>query len=160
MNCVCELCGKQFSLKLRTAKNKAKHDEKLLCVGCGVSYTKSKYTEDRKNEIKNKLKATCIEKYGVDTPLKTPKAKESFNTINWDERNKKSKATCIERYGVDNISKLEETTIKKRESSLKKYGVEHPSKLESVKNKQKETNLLKYGSDCYLSSDIGELVPA
>ena len=107
-------------------------------------------------EIKQKIKQTCLEKYGVDSPLKSDKIRD------------KGKQTCLEKYGVDNPAKLEEnkekvkqTCLKKygtisttqckkirdkiKQSCLEKYGVDNPAKLEENKEKVKQTCLKKYG---------------
>ena len=108
------------------------------------------------DEIKQKIKQTCLEKYGVDSPLKSEKIRN------------KCKQTCLEKYGVDNPAKLEEnkekvkqTCLKKygtisttqckeirdkiKQSCLEKYGVDNPAKLEENKEKVKQTCLKKYG---------------
>ena len=108
------------------------------------------------DEIKQKIKQTCLEKYGVNSPLKSEKIRN------------KGKQTCLEKYGVDNPAKLEEnkekvkqTCLKKygtisttqckeirdkiKQSCLEKYGVDNPAKLEENKEKVKQTCLKKYG---------------
>ena len=108
------------------------------------------------DEIKQKIKQTCLKKYGVDSPLKSEKIRN------------KGKKTCLEKYGVDNPAKLEEnkekvkqTCLKKygtisttqckeirdkiKQSCIEKYGVDNPAKLEENKEKVKQTCLKKYG---------------
>ena len=89
------------------------------------------------DEIKQKIKQTCLEKYGVDSPLKSDKIRN------------KSKQTCLEKYGVDNPAKLEENKEKVKQTCLKKYGGLAPICDPSIKNQIKQTCLEKYGVDNY-----------
>lgn len=63
------------------------------------------------SEIKNKVKKTCLEKYGVENSYLIPKVKENCKSENINNRvkhNIKRKKTCLEKYGVDNVFKIEE----------------------------------------------------
>lgn len=61
------------------------------------------YKEDYRNR-REKAIETCIEKYGVDNPMKTPEIQE------------KAKNATLEKYGVDSVMKLPEFRQKARES--------------------------------------------
>ena len=83
-----------------------------------------------------KMKQTCLKKYGVDNGFKTKEAQEKY------------KQTCLERYGVDHNWKIPgehdlthtpEALEKKKQTSLKHYGVEHPHQSNEIKNKVNET---------------------
>ena len=87
------------------------------------------------DEIKQKIKQTCLEKYGVDSPLKS---KEIRN---------KCKLTCLEKYGVDNPAKLEENKEKVKQTCLKKYGTISTTQCKEIRDKIKQTCLEKYGVD-------------
>lgn len=82
---------------------------------------------------KQKVRETCVEKYGVDNPNKSSKIRA------------KAKETCIEKYGVDNPSKSNEIKKKIKEIHLEKYGVEWIGQCEEIKNKIKNTLNDKYG---------------
>lgn len=58
-----------------------------------------------------KLRATCIEKYGVEYPSQSETVKEKYRN------------TCIEKYGVDNASKSGEVVEKIAQKHMEKYGV-------------------------------------
>ncbi len=89
---------------------------------------------EKGEKIKEKVKETLIEKYGVDNPFKSKKIKEKI-------MNK-----LKEKYGTENISKLEEIKKKKKETIIKKYGVSHQMLSENIKEKIKKTNLEKYNT--------------
>jgi hypothetical protein len=86
-------------------------------------------------EIKrqNKIKKTCLDRYGFDNISKSQQYKEKYT------------ATCLNKYGVNNPSKSEEIKNKKKDTCLKNYGVNNPSKSEEIKNQKKETCLKNHG---------------
>jgi hypothetical protein len=86
-----------------------------------------------KNIIKDKVKITCLKKYGVESAFQSKELKN------------KGKITNLKKYGVEHSSQLKETQDKKKITNLKKYGVEHSTQTEEVKDKRKETCLKKYG---------------
>ena len=85
--------------------------EMKRCTKCSVEYpatdeyfNKNKNNKDGlgfwckkcANEIKQeKRKQTCLEKYGVESPMQSEEIKE------------KIKQTCLEKYGVENPYKLD-----------------------------------------------------
>ena len=108
------------------------------------------------DEIKQKIKQTCLEKYGVDNYNKTKESKEKIKQTClekygveyfWqsDECKEKIKQTCLEKYGVDSPLKSEKIRNKGKKTCLEKYGVDNPAKLEENKEKVKQTCLKKYG---------------
>ena len=109
------------------------------------------------DEIKQKIKQTCLEKYGVDNYNKTKESKEKIKQTClekygveyfWQsyECKEKIKQTCLEKYGVDSPLKSEKIRNKSKQTCLKKYGVDNPAKLEENKEKVKQTCLKKYGT--------------
>ena len=108
------------------------------------------------DEIKQKIKQTCLEKYGVDNYNKTKESKEKIKQTClekygveyfWqsNECKEKIKQTCLEKYGVDSPLKSEKIRNKGKQTCLEKYGVDNPAKLEENKEKVKQTCLKKYG---------------
>lgn len=85
------------------------------------------------NEKKDKVKKTCLKKYGVENPYSSNEIKE------------KIKRTCLDKYGVDSFTKTEISKNKHKQTSLQKYGTEHPMQSDIVKKHISETNLKKYG---------------
>ena len=109
------------------------------------------------DEIKQKIKQTCLDKYGVDNYNKTKESKEKIKQTClekygveyfWqsDECKEKIKQTCLEKYGVDSPLKSEKIRNKGKQTCLEKYGVDNPAKLEENKEKVKQTCLKKYGT--------------
>ena len=109
------------------------------------------------DEIKQKIKQTCLEKYGVDNYNKTKESKEKIKQTClekygveyfWQsaECKEKIKQTCLEKYGVDSPLKSEKIRNKGKQTCLEKYGVDNPAKLEENKEKVKQTCLKKYGT--------------
>ena len=108
------------------------------------------------DEIKQKIKQTCLKKYGVDNYNKTKESKEKIKQTClekygveyfWqsDECKEKIKQTCLKKYGVDSPLKSEKIRNKGKQTCLEKYGVDNPAKLEENKEKVKKTCLKKYG---------------
>ena len=108
------------------------------------------------DEIKQKIKQTCLEKYGVDNYAKSKESKEKVKQTclkkygveySWqsNECKQKIKQTCLEKYGVDSPLKSKEIRNKCKLTCLEKYGVDNPAKLEENKEKVKQTCLKKYG---------------
>ena len=95
-----------------------------------------------KKKCLEKVKQTCIKKYGVENISQLKETKE------------KVKKTIKNRYGVDNISKLEDVKQKKRIKSLEKYGVDCVLLNDEIKEKIKKTNIEKYGVDNASKSKI------
>jgi len=85
------------------------------------------------DEIKQKTKATCFEKYGVEHPMHLQETKD------------KIKATWLEIYGVENPMHLQETKDKIKATTLENHGVEHPRHLPETKDKMKATTLERLG---------------
>ena len=83
----------------------------------------------QRNDIKEKIKQTDLQKYGVEHYTNRDKA---FNTFKLH-------------YGVDNIFQLDEIKEKIKRDNLQKYGVEHSWQRPDVKEKIRQTNLAKYG---------------
>lgn len=101
--------------------------------------------------MKEKIKETCVERYGADNPFSSKEIRE------------KIKETILERYGVEYPTKTKEVQEKIKGTNLERYGVEYPllSKeiyektidpraKEKAKERRKETVLKKYGVDALL----------
>jgi hypothetical protein len=92
-------------------------------------------------EVREKGKATNLEKYGVENPSQSDEIKE------------KKIATCFKNHGVGCSLQSEEIKEKIKETNLEKYGVEYASQNEEIKEKIKATNLEKYGVEYALQSE-------
>lgn len=108
-----------------------------------------------KNE---RVKQTCLEKYGVDNPQKSKQIKDKTRqtclkkygveyALSSKQVRKKIKQTCLEKYDVEHSTQAEVVKKKKVQTFLEKYQVDNPSKSEKVKRKKKQVYLAKYGVD-------------
>lgn len=151
----CKLCNSQFetqilfSSHLKKCHNmkyqdyydsylKSEYEGQCLVCGKPTTFDHGKYRKycskscmRKSSMIQEKIKNTCIERYG-GVGLASNKIKE------------KVKNTNIEKYGVENPfmveavkqkAHLEEATLKYKQTMLERYGVENPAQLD--KNKQK-----------------------
>ena len=81
------------------------------------------------DEIKEKIKQTCLEKYGVDNPAKSKIVQEKY------------KRTCLKKYGVDNYFKTDIFKKQFQENLLIKQQKEYISKKKNgTFNSSKEEN--------------------
>ena len=84
-------------------------------------------------EIKDKIAATNIERYG------------NICSLHGEEQIKKKKETWTKNLGVDNPSKSEKIKEKKVETCLKNHNVEYPLQNKEILERAVNTNILKYG---------------
>jgi hypothetical protein len=102
----------------------------------------------------NKIRETCIEKYGVINPscIDDVKAKKEETNIKHfgmhprktEEVKEKYRNTCLKRYNTYNTAKVKEVKQKIKEVFIEKYGG-HPMFNEKVKEKVKNTWFERYG---------------
>ena len=122
--------------------------EPLKCIVCGKKSIffglKKGYSEYCSNECANKspkriekIKKTCLERYGVNNGAKIEASKE------------KMKKTCLERYGAEFVCKTEEQKKKSKQTKLERYGNENWCNS----NKIKQTKLERYGDENWCNSN-------
>ena len=145
-----EKCGKEWSLKFKDAKkNFEQNDGKHICRQC---HLRNKNPMRRK-EVREKVKETTIERYGVATVMNLPKNVKARNEKMFgtqeaiDARTEKTKKTNLERYGVEHAAQSEEKKQKTLETFREKYGTDHPMQNEEVKKQMQETCQERYGVD-------------
>ena len=73
---------------------------------------------EKLEEVKEKKRKTCLERYGVEYVSQAPAFKEASLAS--------TKKTCLEKYGVDSTFKLPANRAKQKETMLKRYGVTAP----------------------------------
>lgn len=123
---------------------KYKIEELPKCPVCGkeIHYKKesrpfSKYCshkcKNRCHEHNEKIKQTCLERYGESSALKVKKFRQ------------KAKQTCLERYGDENYNNREQF----KNTCLERYGEETPLKNKQCIEQSKITLIRKYGVDNY-----------
>lgn len=132
VTCVCDICGKEASRVLKHYYIAIKkHNGNYICKEC-FNHNKE-IIENRIQSVKN----TCIEKYGVDNPLKNDMVKN------------KIKQTLINKYGVEYSGQIEEAKEKRKKTCLEKYGVENPvvlsdnDKCHSKESRNKAMNTMR-----------------
>lgn len=91
--------------------------------------------------VKEKIRQTCLKKYGVPTFLNSNECKQIKKKkygVEYPFQSKeileKCKKTIISKYGVDNYAKTKECHDKMKETCFKKYGVNSWSKTSEFKN--------------------------
>ena len=93
-----------------------------------------KYGDQFYSNRNDKIKATNLERYGVEHQMQLDSVKD------------KIKATNLERYGVENVAVLDSIQLKMKASCLAKYGVENVAKNKSIKEKSGNTRKNNYYS--------------
>ena len=142
--------------------------ERKLCPICGKlaafsSFSKGYYAtcgnpECKSAQASNTYKATCLEKYGVESPNQTLEVREKtertclerYGTKRASQSEKvkeKQKQTCLERYGKEYVTQTESFKEKAKQTNLERFGVEHASQAEAIKEKKKNTFQTRYGVD-------------
>ena len=117
-----------------------------------------------KESTKERRKATCLAKYGVENIFQSEETKAKIHqtcmerygyecTSQVPEFIEKQKKTNIERYGVPCTLNTEENLTKRKETWLKTLGVDNPNKSNIVKAKARKTCLKKYGTIYYTQTD-------
>ena len=129
----CVICGKLFEVDVRARK--AGHTCSKEC-----QYTYATQQRDVPAEHE-KLRATLLEKYGVDNPAKIPGSVE------------KAKATMREKYGTDWYTQTEDYKEKVAQTCMETYGVDHHLKSDVVKKKRQATVQAVYDVDNVFQSD-------
>lgn len=158
----CKLIGQYHSVSARTTIHyvcgeidcDAQHNKTFQNVVLAGAFCRQCCMKKRLNKIKR----TCLRKYGVANPFQSDSIKD------------KIKNTCLKKYGVEHVGQSKEViekasqtnmlrygarnvfqseTIKKRikSSLLKRYGVTNPQKSKVINEKTKQTCLSKYNAE-------------
>ena len=121
----CSICGKPTYFK---GISWYKKTGKLYADFCSCKCSMNS------NETKEAYKKSCIDKYGVDNPMKNK------NVVD------KGKETCKNKYGVVRASLLKEYKDKVKETNMKRYGVEVPLQNREINKKWHETCYVNFGT--------------
>jgi predicted nucleic acid-binding Zn ribbon protein len=111
------------------------------------------------NEIYEKQKQTCLNKFGVDNVFKLQKFQDKgcetktkkYGNPHYSNRDK-SKQTCINRYDVDNPMKSKNIHEKFTNTMLNKYGVKYAMLNKDLVNKLSESLIKAHNDGKY---DVG-----
>ena len=135
---IVKYCGNSFSEQLY---NYFYNTPKHICPICGketpfrnILHGYSEFCSVRcsyksKSRIE-KIKQTCLERYGVKNP-------SYLDTVK-----KKREETCLKNHGVRHWM---QDTDRFQKIMMEKYGVKNPSYLDTVKKKREETCLKNHG---------------
>lgn len=118
----CANCDNLASFSKKGGKQKGYN--KYCCGSCKMTYINLNRSEQDTINRKNKIKSTCIKKYGVEHYFSSDQVKE------------KKLITYRKNYGVDNPSQLDAVKAKKIATCIKNYGVENPSKCSEIQAKK------------------------
>lgn len=145
-----DCCGVDRQMKWVDAnKNFTKNNGKHICRTC---FLKTNNPANRP-EVREKMKATCFEKYGTDCVLNTKentqkRVEKMFGTKESTQKIvAKRKSTSIEKYGADHIMKTEEGVQRCKAALQNKYGVDYPLQSPEILSKMQTTILERYGVD-------------
>ena len=107
-------------------------------------------------EVRDRYKNTCLEKYGHNNVSKSEsirvkkkeKDMEKFG-VSCQLKSERVKKIIEDKYGVDNVFKLQDVQDKIKKTNLEKYGVDTLLKSDEVRKIYKQKMLEKYGVDSY-----------
>ena len=165
---VCVICGKPVKF-LNGKKNQlfnktcCKEHANMLDGITVKKVLKDIYSDvNKKQEINNKIRETCLLKYGDEHYSNRIKAKETClqrygvtSPLKSEIFKQKSKETCLQRYGVEYTGQIPEKIEKTHKVCLEKYGVDSVFKVQKFRNQSLYTCIKKYASD---EDDINSIV--
>ena len=165
---VCVICGKPVKF-LNGKKNQlfnktcCKEHANMLDGITVKKVLKDIYSDvDKKQEINNKIRETCLLKYGDEHYSNRIKAKETClqrygvtSPLKSEIFKQKSKETCLQRYGVEYTGQIPEKIEKTHKACLEKYGVDSVFKVQKFRNQSLDTCIKKYASN---EDDINSIV--
>lgn len=165
---VCVICGKPVKF-LNGKKNQlfnktcCKEHANMLDGITVKKVLKDIYSDvNKKQEINNKIRETCLLKYGDEHYSNRIKAKETClqrygvtSPLKSEIFKQKSKETCLQKYGVEYTGQIPEKIEKPHKACLEKYGVDSVFKVQKFRNQSLDTCIKKYASD---EDDINSIV--
>lgn len=165
---VCVICGKPVKF-LNGKKNQlfnktcCKEHANMLDGITVKKVLKDIYSDvNKKQEISNKIRETCLLKYGDEHYSNRIKAKETClqrygvtSPLKSEIFKQKSKETCLQKYGVEYTGQIPEKIEKTHKVCLEKYGVDSVFKVQKFRNQSLDTCIKKYASD---EDDINSIV--
>ena len=165
---VCVICGKPVKF-LNGKKNQlfnktcCKEHANMLDGITVKKVLKDVYSDvNKKQEINNKIRETCLLKYGDEHYSNRIKAKETClqrygvtSPLKSEIFKQKSKDTCLQKYGVEYTGQIPEKIEKTHKACLEKYGVDSVFKVQKFRNQSLDTCIKKYASD---EDDINSIV--
>lgn len=93
-------------------------------------------------DIKEQIKQTCMERYGVPYSAQVPHVRE------------KQKQTCMKKYGTKHPFGNAMIQEKINQTNIKKYGTKHPMQNSKIHAKMKQTCFQKYGTEYPMQNSL------
>lgn len=133
----CVDCGKLIEVK-ESYQNYIKSGGRRCseCRGKAISRARLSKSDEEKQAMLSKMRATSRARYGVDNPMQCKEIQE------------RSKEAVRRIYGVDNLSQSPEIQRRIHENSKKKYGVDHYSQDPEIRDRMVAGMVSKYGDNC------------
>jgi predicted transcriptional regulator len=165
-NYICNICFQPYTTIYTLSKHINQHHNitqeeyylkymngiKQHCLTCGkqvqfynlnkkyAKYCSAKCCSNSK-ETQQIRKQTCIEKYGVSSPMELSEVQE------------KLKQSMLTNWGVKHPMESKEIRLKQQETTMKNFGVYNPSQSKEIQNKKAETMIKNWGCENYFKSD-------
>lgn len=124
---VCKVCGKPVVFACQN--------------GVIFQQTCSPQCSGKDKDRQEKIKNTCLKKYGTTCTFKSEEIKE------------KIKNTCMELYGVPNGGGTAQAIEKAKRTTKERYGEEYYTRTKEYKERAREVNQRKYGKDYYTQTE-------
>jgi hypothetical protein len=151
---ICKQCGKQFQPRFYGFRTDSSN--RRFC---------SPKCSSKNESVLEQTKQTCIQKYGVDHPWKSPIIREQIKQTNFEnfgvEHQLQSpiikeqiKQTNLKKYGVEHVLQSPVVREKSKQTWLKNLEVDHPWKSPIIQEQIKQTNLKNYGVEYPFQSPI------
>lgn len=165
---VCVICGKPVKF-LNGKKNQlfnktcCKEHANMLDGITVKKVLKDIYSDvNKKQEINNKIRETCLLKYGDENYSNREKAKLTYlkkygvtSPLKSDIFKRKSKETCLKKYGVEYTGQIQQKIEKTKNTFLEKYGVDSIFKSNKIREQILNTCIKKYATS---EDDISNIV--
>jgi hypothetical protein len=121
-----------------------------------IKKTFSEFSQERKENIKNKKINTCLKIYGTEYSTQNKDIQEKIcltsiklygvkRASQLDKYKKMAENTSLERYGVRYASQLKNIQLNAQNTCINRYGVKNAIQLEKFKNKRELTSFKRYG---------------
>jgi hypothetical protein len=160
---ICDYCDNEKIVTMKYYTEKTKNNTKFACCSkCGVLKIKEnnllKYGVEstfERSDVKEKIKNTVSEKYGVEHISQIQEIKDSKKIkydLNKDDISLKIKNTWNNK-NSEEIQKINEIREK---TTLKKYNIKNISQDLEIKEKKKQTFDIKYSGFTYSSKELSQ----
>lgn len=146
---ICDYCGKEFEMRMYayTASSSCGKVTCNKCKGKKIAETnlvkygvKNVMSVDL---IHNKMKASMLERYGVEHPSQSAELHQKvMDVYDFEKAVIRRKQTCLDKYGVDNAAKSPSVIAKTKATCIERYGGESPQCDDNVRRKSWESMLL------------------